>query len=138
MFCGSADWSSPTQTYRVLLATDEYKPSRTHRFVSEVTGELEGGGYQRQDLKGRAVLASDVTGAADCVADAVKFTKLRSTQTYRWAIVFRVGKTDKDSELICALDVDLDGGPGTTLRAVTEHTIRLGGESGRVFSIQGA
>lgn len=129
LFAGSADWASSSQEYGVLLATDDYTPSRTHRFVSEVSGELAGHGYARQSLTGRAVLETD---AADCVADAVTFSGLRTTQSYRWAVVFRKGKTDKDSELICALDMDL-----VSLRAVTDHTIRWSRQmkGGRIFSL---
>ena len=131
LFAGAGDWGSKTQTYRVLLATDEYKPDRKHRVVSQVTGELAGSGYVRKDLTGREVLAKDTSG--DCIADAVTFSGLRSVQTYRWAIIFRAGKTDSDSDLICAIDMD-----AVSLRAVTDHTIKWDGQakSGRVFSIQ--
>jgi hypothetical protein len=129
LFAGSANWAATDQEYGVLLAGEDYRPSRAHRFVSEVTGELTGGGYARQSLTGRAVLESD---AADCVADAVTFSGLRTTQAYRWAIVFRKGKSDSASELICALDMDL-----VSLRAVTDHTIRWSrqAKAGRIFSL---
>lgn len=130
LFAGSADWAAPDQSYQLLLASDEYKPSRTHKFVSQVRGELSGGGYERKTIAGRAVKAGDA--GADCFADAVAFTGLLSHQTYRYAVLFKQGKTDADSGLIACLDMT-----GVSLLGISNHTINWDGQakSGRVLTL---
>ncbi len=127
---GTADWSNKSQSFKVLLASDEYFPKSTHKFVSDVVGELSTGGYKRQELTGRSIeLAGD---KAQCLADSVVLKGLTTSAKYKWAVVFRQNLSDSDSDLICALDIGR-----VSLRNVSEHTIHWGGKSGRgpVFSL---
>lgn len=120
-------------TYKVMLVQGSYTPDpNNHHFVSDVTGELSGGGYARQILSGYTISEDDVNGRADYIANNPTFTALSSTQTYRWAIVFRFGTTDADSELVCALDAG-----SISLVNVISHTLQWDGQStaGRVYSI---
>ena len=130
---GPNGWS--VGTYRVLLAASSYTPDPlAHRFVSDVSGELSGGGYLRQTLAGLVVAADDVLGRADFRANAVTFSPLSSTQTYRWVIIYRFATTDADSELLYALDM---GPGGIGLTGITSHTLQWDNQpvSGRVFSL---
>jgi hypothetical protein len=127
---GTADWSNAMQTFKVLLASDEYFPKSTHKHVSEVKGELSTGGYKRQELTGRSIeLDGD---KAQCLADSVIFNGLKTSAKYKWVVVLRQNLSDSDSDLICALDMGR-----ISLRNISEHTVNWGGKSGRgpVFSL---
>lgn len=130
---GANGWGAGT--YKVLLATGAYTPDAlAHHFVSDVTNELSGGGYARATLANLSIVEDDVGGKADAKADNPVFAALSSTQTYRWAIVFRSTGVDATSELVTALDM---GASGINLTGVTSHTLQLDGQlvNGRVFSV---
>ena len=67
-------------------------------------------------------------------ADNVAWTGLTSTQTYRWAIVYRFGTNDADSDLIAAIDMNA---AGINLTGITDYTIKWDGaaSNGRLFSL---
>jgi hypothetical protein len=132
MFACDTDWSSPTQTFKVLLASSDYEPRKSHAHVSDVDGELTGGGYARQTLKNRAVYANEDDGRADCHANAVKFANLATAESYRWIVVYREGKSDATSDLICAIDM-----AKVPLKDIETHTVEWDSQhgSGRVFSL---
>jgi hypothetical protein len=132
LFSGSTDWASSEQTFGLLLASSAYEPHKSHRFVSEVAHELSGVGYSRKELVGRTVEQNDSDDRADCLADAVTYRQLSTKQSYQWAIIYKIGKTDTDAQLICAIDMG-----DVSLKGIAEHKIRWSGkdESGRVFSL---
>jgi hypothetical protein len=132
LFAGSGDWGSKSQSFGLLLASSKYTPDKRHKFVSDVSGEVTGMGYSRKSLTGRRVEDNDDDERADCFADSVTYTGLATPQSYQWAIVYRVGKTDAESELICALDMG-----DIPLKEISQHTIRWDGkkDNGRAFSI---
>jgi hypothetical protein len=133
MFAGDADWASPAQTYKALLAGGDYEPKASHRKVSDVEDELTGKGYERQTLHGRSIVANETDGRADCHAEAVTFGKLATKESYRWLVVYRERDSDARSELVCAVDMD-----EVSLAGISEHTIRWDGEEkqGRVSSLR--
>jgi hypothetical protein len=114
------------------LTTGSYTPVATHNFVSDVTNELAGGGYVRKDLATRTILEDDANSRADYKADNVTWTGLTSTQTYRWAIVYKFETTDADSPLLCAIDMTSVG-----LTGLTEYGLKWdnAASNGRVFSV---
>lgn len=131
LFSGSTDWSATDQSFGLLLASNEYQPDRSHKFISEVSAELDGVGYNRKELTGRAIEEDDDAGRCDCMADAVTYRGLSTRESYKWAIVYKIGTNDRDGQLVCAIDMG-----EVSLKGISRHTIEwAGGESrGRVFS----
>lgn len=128
---GEVDWASKQHRFKLLLATSDYAPKATHKFVSVIEGELSGGGYGRQELVGRSIQTDDATGRVDFMADQVAFKKLSSSQRYQWIVLYRVMTSDEDADLLCALDMG-----SVSLRGIMEHTIKWDKQSnGRVFSM---
>lgn len=129
LFASGGNWASEDQAYAVALVTADYVPKPGHRFLSDVEGELKGGGYKRQPLTGRQVVVDEQRGCVDCLAEPVTFKGLSSTQAYRWVVIHRVGKSDDKSELVCAIDMQR-----VDLNRVTAHTVRWE-KNGRAFSL---
>lgn len=127
-------WASGAQTFRCLLTTGGYVPDPDHNFVSDVTNELAGGGYARQDIAGRTVTEDDANDRADFKGNATSFTGLSSVQTFRWVVVYKFVTVDADSILIEALDM---GAAGINLTGLTAITLRWDADpvNGRLFSI---
>jgi hypothetical protein len=120
--------------FGVLLATKDYKPKTEHAAVADVEHELRGGGYKRVRLAAREVKTTD-TGRVDLVAGPVTLDALYTKQHYRWIVVYRVGKSDEESRLFCALDT----GEDVDLTGIYDHTIKWDGRAGtgRVLSLAG-
>jgi hypothetical protein len=133
LFAGDADWASPSQKFKALLATSDYEPKASHRHVTNVTGELTGKGYRRRLIRNRSVKANEPRGCADCCADATVFEGLATTEAYKWVVIYREGPDDRRSDLICAIDMG-----HVELKDVGSHEIHWDGEAkeGRVFSLQ--
>jgi hypothetical protein len=133
LFATDADWASPTQKFKVLLATSDYQPKASHRHVTDVTGELTGKGYKRKLVRNRSVRANEARNVADCCAAAIKLEGLATKESYQWLVVYREGPDDLRSDLICAVDMG-----HVPLTDVGTHEIRWDGaeNEGRVFSLQ--
>ena len=129
---GTHDWDSGAQTYRVLFTTAAYTPNADHNFVSEVTNELSGGGYARQDLANRSVVQDDANDRADYKADTVAFTGLTNGQTARYAVVLRHVTNDADSPLVAAIDL---GAGGVVMTGDLSFRWDSNPTNGRIFSI---
>ena len=114
---GTHDWDAGT--YRVLLTTNAYTPDPDHNFVADVTNELAGGGYARVDLATRTVVEDDANDRADAKADNTTFSGLSSTQTARYAVIYKFNTNDADSTLVAAMDLGASGVNLTTLTAIT-------------------
>lgn len=131
---GEYDWRTAAgNTYRVLLALAAYTPALADNVVSAVTNELAGGGYARiANLTTRTVTQNDANSRADYAADCPTWSGLSSTQSVKWAIIYRFGTVDSDSDLICALDMG-----GVLLTGLTSWTLLFDGQAtnGRVFSV---
>jgi len=132
LFSGSTAWDSTEHGFGIMLATSEYQPHKSHRFTSEVEHELTGTGYKRKELSGRLVESDDDNGRADCIADSVSYRGLSTKQSYQWAIVYKIGKTDDDGQLVCAIDMG-----EVSLKGIAKHTLEWDGKTdrGRVFSL---
>lgn len=100
---GSADWIAGT--WRVLLVTSAYVPSPAHTFVADVVAsEVSGGGYARVAVANRAFTIDNVKNEADFTADTTTFASL--TASFRYAILYRFGTNDADSELHSYYDLN--------------------------------
>lgn len=97
------DWDAGGQTFRILLATSAYTPVVTHQFVNEVTNELSGGSYARQDMATRTTALNG--NNVDFKADNSAYTSLTNGQTAAWAIIYKFVTNDADSILIGAIDL---------------------------------
>jgi len=131
---GANGWYNGSATYRVLLVTSAYTPNPDHNFVSDVSAnELSGGGYARKDITTRTVVQDNTNDRADYKGDNPAWTGLASTQTFRYAIVYRFGTTDADSELITWIDI---GASGRDLTGVSNYSILWDNQpaNGRIFS----
>ncbi len=93
---GKADWEAGT--WRVLLVTSSYTPNADHDFVSDVVAnEASGAGYSRKDLTTRTATVDDTNDRVDYTADKVLWATL--TAAFKYAIVYKFGSNDGDSEL---------------------------------------
>lgn len=99
---GVFDWDAGGDTYRVLLVTSTYTPNPDHVFVSDITNELSGGSYARQDLGGRAISIDNVNDRVDHNATNVTFTIAGSP---KYAIVYKFITNDAASPLVCWIDL---------------------------------
>ncbi len=132
---GEYDWRTAAgNTYRVLLATSSYTPALADNVVTVPAAfELSGGGYARvSSLTTRTVTQNDANSRADYAADCPTWAGLSSTQSVKWAVVYRFGTTDADSDLIVALDMG-----GVLLTGLTSWTLQFDAQptNGRVFSV---
>jgi hypothetical protein len=93
---GASDWTAGT--WRVLLVTGAYVPNPDHNFVSDVVAsEATGAGYARKDVIGRASAIDYVNDKVDFTASTVSWASLASS--FRYAILYKLGTVDGDSEL---------------------------------------
>lgn len=122
---GSFDWDDGGQTFRCLLTTSSYTPNVDHDFVSDVTNELSGGGYARQDVSGRAVVLDDTNDRVDHDATNVSFTIAGSP---KYAVIYRFVTVDGDSPLIAYYDLG-----SVTLTGVLTIKWNGGASSGTVY-----
>jgi hypothetical protein len=132
---GEYDWRSAAgNTFRVLLATSSYTPALADNVVTVPAAfELSGGGYSRiLSLTTRTVTQDDPNSRANYAADCPTWSGLTSTQSVKWAVVYRFGTNDADSDLICALDMG-----GVLLTGLTSWTLQFDGQAtnGRIFSV---
>jgi hypothetical protein len=123
---GAGDWDAGGQTYRVLLVTSAYTFDRDHDFVADLTSELSGGGYARQDLTGRATALNDTADQVEYSADNVSFTL--TAQAPAAAIVYRFVSSDADSPLVAYCTFTA---PGTVTGTFTVRW--SGGASGGIL-----
>lgn len=137
---GANGWYNGSATYRVLLVTNAYTPNPDHNLVSDVSAnELSGGGYARKDVTTRSVVQDNTNDRADYKADNIVYSGLTSTQSFKYAIYYRFGTNDADSDLIACIDIDPSntlGAAGRNLTGITDYTIKHDNQAsnGRVFS----
>lgn len=125
-----------TATVKVLLLTDSYTFDATDNYVSDLSGEVSGGNYERKTVS--TTLTEDITGASD--ADAGCFinfdltgdaTWTSATFTCKHAVMFIQGADDASSKLLYYFDLGsnqtvssgtfslLDPSPAVKLRRYT-------------------
>ena len=82
----------------------------------------------------RSVVEDDSGNKADAKADNTTFAGLSSSQTARWAVIYKFGTNDSDSDLIEALDL---GASGINLTGLSQLTLKWDGQAsnGRLFSL---
>lgn len=103
---GGFDWDDGAQTFRLALCTPVFVPDQdADIFVADISNELAGGGYARQNVINRTSAVDNALNRADYLADNVSFLALTSVQTVGWAVLYRFLTNDADSVLIAALEV---------------------------------
>ena len=96
---------------RLALVTSSYTPDDVHNVVSELSGELSGGGYARATLTQTTPTEDDANDRATRDAADVTFPSLAlAAGTPRYAIVYHEGAgTDATRELVCWIDLGTTG-----------------------------
>lgn len=114
-----------TDTMKCLLADASYSPSQdTHRYLTDITGEIVGGSYTRQTLASKTVAydAPSNTLTLDC-AD-VTFAGITAVNI-RYAVFFCDTGTAATSALLCYYDFAANSSPSFQDFKVTIHASGL-------------
>lgn len=100
---------------RVALVTDAYTPDPAHNRVSDLTGELSGGNYERRPLQGVRQVGDAL------VAGDVLFADLEAVAGQpRYAVLYVERQVDADRTLIAVYDL----GAGAAIPRGTGYFIR--------------
>ena len=95
----STDWTSTD--IRVLLVTSAYAYNEDNNYVSDITGELSGGGYSRQPLTTRTITQDDTTNRSVLAGANTLFASLGAAAgNPAAAIVYKYNVSDAAAELI--------------------------------------
>ena len=114
-----------TDTFKVLLATSSYTPSRNHTKRSDITNEVTGTGYTAGGNTATVTVSSvdTVNNRQDCVLGGTTWPS--STITARYAIYYKSrGGASSADELVAINDFgsDITSASGTfTLNASTSR-----------------
>lgn len=107
------DWD--TQTFKAMLCSSVYSPNQdTHRYKSDLTGEVTGTGYTAGGvtLTSKTITydATSNTVTLDCADPSWS----ASTITARYLVVYRDTGTASTSPLVCYVDFGEDRSTGAT------------------------
>ena len=98
-------------TFKIALVDTTYVSNRDHKFMSDVTGELNGTGYTpgfagsgRKTLTGRTVTQVDASDRVEADAADVPWTGINAG-TVGGAVIYKEGTSDADSPLVVFLDI---------------------------------
>lgn len=107
---GAIDYGNDSFEALLLKDTTDYSPDPTRdTFVSDVLNnadEYDDTNYQRISVTGTQVNQNDTANQAEWDADDLQWSDLGSNvgQTIQAAVVYRVGTSDSDSEVVRVLD----------------------------------
>lgn len=125
------DWAAGADSaYKVMLVTGSYTPNADHDFVADVTNEVTGGSYARQNVASRTKTVVDGSDSFTHSANNPTFTALAGPAAPRYAIVYRAVTNDADHQLVCWIDL------GAGLSIVGDFMVKWSGgtSSGVLFT----
>lgn len=91
---------------RALVVSSGFSFNKGHQFVSQISGEVSGTGYERKSLTGKSIIS--VTGTPDEIqfkADDLEYTAINvSPDDLESVVVYKHVTNDSDSILIANVD----------------------------------
>lgn len=115
-----------TDTVVVILTTGA-PDIDADQYISDLTGEITGGGYSRQTLAGKTVTTDDTNDRT--IADATDAQWTGLTNTFRYIVVAQSTGVDTTSRLISAIDTG-------SSQSIDNGTYDVTWTAGGVFNIQ--
>jgi hypothetical protein len=91
-------WADPGRRFRLLALAEGHLVDPAQRVVSDLSGELRGGGYRRLDLVARSVVVSG--GAADLRAASSVWDGLLNGQLATGLVVYEHALLDSEAALV--------------------------------------
>lgn len=102
---GDFRWADPQQNYQILLLKQGYAYSSAHQYVSDLAGnEVGGGGYTRQSLLNRTVVANLGLNLAELRCDDAQWGSMTIGTTAGAVIFLNVGASDTGNPLVALID----------------------------------
>lgn len=111
----------------VVILTTDAADIDADQYISDLTGELSGGGYTRKTLASKTVTTDDTNDRSIADAANVQWTSL--TGTFRYIHVAQSTGTDSTSRLLTTLDTGSD-------QAIDNGTYDITWPASGVFFIQ--
>jgi hypothetical protein len=103
----SGAWSWTSNTINTGLFTSTYVPDiDAHKFLSDLSNELAGGGYGRQALTSKTLTYDATSNATQASAGAITFPSF--TGTFRYLIFWSDTGTPTTSPLLFYIDYGVD------------------------------
>lgn len=101
------NWNWTVTTITAGLFTSSYVPDiDAHTFVSDLSGEVSGGGYVQKTLVGKTLTYSSADNEVQASASQVSWTSL--TATFRYAIFWADTGIPSSSVLLFYIDYGVD------------------------------
>ena len=106
-----------TDDIQALVVGSGFSFNKGHTFVSEISGEVSGTGYERKSLTNKSISLS--TGSPDKIqfnADELIYTDVDvSPDDFTSVVIFKQVTGDADSRLLCVVDIPNISTNGTTI-----------------------
>lgn len=91
-----------TDNIGLLIVDNTYAFSVDHEYVSNISGEVSGTGYERKFLPSKTVTLSSNSVTFDC--GTIEYTTVDTANVLSSAIVYADGATDADRSLIAHIE----------------------------------